>query len=479
MSLRVTAGGGLALLAAIVLIGATLGSYSMAEAVARAPELARSPWIVPIMIGLLVGAFTKSAQFPFHFWLPNAMQAPTPASAYLHSATMVKLGVYLLARFEPVIGAVPGGRDTLIAVALATMLVGAFQALRAENFKAVLAYSTVASLGILMMLVGLDGPMASVATVGFILAHALYKATLFFCAGTVLHATGLSKLRLMGGLGRFLPVTAAAAALASLSMAGLPPFLGFISKEFLFEAQIRSSWDAIPMAVAVLVNAVIVGVAGVVTLRPFFMGHGKVREVRHREVPGLLVGPVVLALLGLVISLEPDWISRSVLRPAVAAIYGGPVEVKVGLWHGVTPMLALSAAVVGIGALLFVFWVPIHRRLRTPSPLDRYEAEHGYDALLRRVEAAAAGTAARVQHGDLRGYLWVVLAGAAGFVLWGLVAAGAVPRLPAGLGRAARRARGGGAGRPGRRHRRRPGAVAAGRHDRGRPGRDSSRRSRS
>ncbi len=434
MSLRVTAGGGLALLAAIVLIGATLGSYSMAGAVARAPELARSPWIVPIMIGLFVGAFTKSAQFPFHFWLPNAMQAPTPASAYLHSATMVKLGVYLLARFEPLIGAVPRGRDTLIAVALATMLVGAFQALRAENFKSVLAYSTVASLGILMMLVGLDGPMASVATVGFILAHALYKAALFFCAGTVLHATGLSKLRLMGGLGRLLPITAAAAALASLSMAGLPPFLGFISKEFLFEAQIESSWDAIPMAVAVLVNAVIVGVAAVVTLRPFFMGHGMVREVRHRERPGLLVGPVVLALLGLVISLEPDWIGRSVLRPAVAAIYGAPVEVKVGLWHGVTPMLALSAAVVGVGTLLFVFWVPIHRRLRTPSLLDRYEAEHGYDALLRRVETAAAGTAARVQHGDLRVSLWVVLAGAAAFVLWGLVTAGAVPRLPADWG---------------------------------------------
>ena len=434
MALRVTVGGGLALLAAIVLIGATLGSYSMTDAVARAPELARSPWIVPILIGLLVGAFTKSAQFPFHFWLPNAMQAPTPASAYLHSATMVKLGIYLLARFEPVIGAASWGRDTLIAVALVTMLVGAYQALRAENFKAVLAYSTVSSLGILVMLVGLDGPMATVAMVGFLLAHALYKATLFFCAGTVLHATGLTKLRQMGGLWRFLPVTAVAAVLASLSMAGLPPFLGFISKEFLFEAQIESSWDAVPMAVAVLVNAVLVGVAGVVTLRPFFMRPERVREVKHREVPALLVGPVTLALLGLVISLEPDWIGRSVLRPAVAAIYGAPVEVKVGLWHGLTPMLALSAAVVGIGAVLFVYWVPLHQRLRRESRVDRYETERVYDALFRRVEAVAAGTAARVQHGDLRGYLWVVMASAMGFVAWGLVAAGAVPRAAAGWG---------------------------------------------
>src|SRR5690606_40196346 len=129
---------------AIILIGATLGSYSMAGAVARADELVASPWIVPILAGLFLGAFTKSAQFPFHFWLPNAMQAPTPASAYLHSATMVKLGIYLLARVEPVIGAVPGGRDIVVGVAVATMLTAAFQALRAEHFKAILAYSTVA-----------------------------------------------------------------------------------------------------------------------------------------------------------------------------------------------------------------------------------------------------------------------------------------------------------------------------------------------
>jgi multicomponent Na+:H+ antiporter subunit A len=432
VSLRVTAGGGLALLAAILLIGAALGSYSLSGAVARAPELARSPWIAPILGGLLVGAFTKSAQFPFHFWLPNAMQAPTPASAYLHSATMVKLGVYLLARFEPVIGAVPGARDTVIAVALATMLVGAFQALRAENYKAVLAYSTVASLGILVMLVGLDGPMATVAMVGFLLAHALYKATLFFCAGTVLHATGLTKLRHMGGLRRFMPVTAAASLLASLSMAGLPPFLGFVSKEFLFEAQIESSWDAVPMAIAVLVNAVIVGVAGVVTLRPFFMNRDRVREVRHREVPGLLVGPVVLALLGLVISLEPDWFDRTLVRPAVAAVYGRPVAVEVGLWHGVTPMLLLSLTVLGIGALLFVYWVPIHQRLRAETPLDRYQVEHGYDAVLRRIDAAGASVAARVQRADLRGHLGAIMAAAAAFVLWGLIAARAAPRLPTG-----------------------------------------------
>ena len=434
MALYVTAGGGLALLAAILLIGVTLGTYSMTEVVARAPELARSPWIVPILAGIFIGAFTKSAQFPFHFWLPNAMQAPTPASAYLHSATMVKLGIYLLARFEPVIGAVRGGRDTLITVAIVTMLVAAFQAVRAENYKTVLAYSTVASLGILAMLVGLDGPMASVATVGFLLAHALYKATLFFCAGTVIHATGLTKLRQMGGLWRFLPGTAVASVLASLSMAGLPPFLGFVSKEFLFEAQIQSSWDAFPMAVAVLVNAVMVGVAGVVTLRPFFLGAGRVIDVRHREVFGLLLGPMLLALLGLVISLEPTWADRVVLRPAVAAIYGRPVDVRVGLWHGVTPMLLLSGAVVGIGVLLFVFWVPIHYRLRTLTRLDRYDVEHAYDVLLRRLALTSRAIVDRLQRGDLRAHLGIIFTAAGAFVVWGLVAASPGLRWPSDVG---------------------------------------------
>jgi multicomponent Na+:H+ antiporter subunit A len=431
MSLRVTAGGGLALLAAIILTGMSLGSYLLTDVIARADELSQSRWIVPIVIGVLIGAFTKSAQFPFHFWLPNAMQAPTPASAYLHSATMVKLGIYLLARFEPVIGAVPRGRDILVAFALATMLVAAFQALRAENFKTVLAYSTVASLGILVMLVGLDGPMATVAMVGFVLAHALYKATLFFCAGSVLHATGLSKLRAMGGLVRFLPMTAIAAALASLSMAGLPPFVGFISKEFLFEAQIQSSWNAVPVAAAVLVNAVLVAVAGVVTLRPFFLGRGKVKSVQHGETPALLAGPVVLSLLGLLLSLLPDWMTTNVLRPAIAAVYGTNVPIELpSLGHGVTQTLALSAVVVGIGALIFRFWGPIHVHLRSRTRIDRYDTEHAFEHLTRRGGRLAAATARVVQHGDLRTYLWVVLAAGMAFVLWGVAASGGAPRLP-------------------------------------------------
>lgn len=431
MALQVTASGGLALLAAVVMIGEVLGTYSMAQAVRQADMLVASPWGGPIVICILIAAFTKSAQFPFHFWLPNAMQAPTPASAFLHSATMVKLGVYLLARFEPVFAATSWGRTVVIAVACITMLLAALQALRAENFKSALAYSTIASLGILVLLVGLDGPAATVAMIGFLLAHALYKAALFFCAGSVLHATGLYNLRAMGGLARFLPLTALACAGASLSMAGIPPFVGFISKEFLFQAQLESSWELVPLAIAVIVNAAMVGVAGVITLRPFFLGHGQVVETRHGETFSLVAPPLLLALAGLTISLDPEWITRVALRPAVAAVYGRAVEVKLSVWHGVTPMLILSIIVVTIGALIVRYWRVIHTRLRNRRWLETLAVERLWEQSLRTLNHAARAITARLQHGDLRGYLLTVIIGVGALVAWAVIAAGAMPRVPA------------------------------------------------
>ena len=430
MSLYVTAGGGLGLLFSILLIGQALGTYSLGDVTERATELAESPLILPIMAGLFLGAFTKSAQFPFHFWLPNAMQAPTPASAYLHSATMVKLGIYLLARFEPVIAAVEGGRTTLSVVGGITMVIAALQALRAENFKSALAYSTIASLGILVTLIAQTGPAASVAMVGFLFAHALYKAALFFCAGSVLHATGLSTLRSMGGLARYLPLTALATLLASLSMAGLPPFFGFISKEFLFQAQIEGAADILPIAIAILVNATMVGVASVVTLRPFFMGHAKVTELRHGESPGLVLGPLVLAFAGLFLSLDPEWVTANVLRPAAVAVYGRAVEVHVSLWHGLTPMLMLSLVVVIVGGLIAYYWRAIHLRLRHNPLLARITMEDLYERGIGQVFAAASWLTRRVQHRDLRRYLWVVIASAIFLLLFTWIMSGLPVRMP-------------------------------------------------
>jgi multicomponent Na+:H+ antiporter subunit A len=432
MALQVTAGGGLALLAAVAMIAQVLGTFSLAETIERTPELVASSWAGPIILAVMIAGFTKSAQFPFHFWLPNAMQAPTPASAFLHSATMVKLGVYLLARFEPAIAATIWGRNVIIAVACITMLVAAVQALRAESFKAALAYSTIASLGILMLLVGLDGPTATVAMIGFLIAHALYKAALFFCAGSVLHMTGQGSLRALGGLARRMPLTAIACVGASLSMAGIPPFFGFITKEFLFQAQIESSWESVPIAIAVLVNAVMVAVASVVTLRPFFLKPSTTIEFKHRESLSLGLPPLLLSLLGLFLSLNPGWIERVVVSPAVTAVYRRPIPVDVAVWHGVTPMLLLSALVVVVGVAIAVFWKHIHLFLREHGGFERFGVERLWETSQRALPWLAARAVAWTEHSDLRVLLGVVLSTITGITTWSIVAVGTPLRIDTG-----------------------------------------------
>ncbi|HHZ8190560.1 TPA: hydrogen gas-evolving membrane-bound hydrogenase subunit E [Pseudomonas aeruginosa] len=407
-SLLITAGGGLALFGGILLIGMQLGTFSLTEITARAHELKESPHLVAIIVLILLGAFTKSAQFPFHFWLPQAMAAPTPASAYLHSATMVKLGIYLLARFDGVFADVPAFGITLVAFGMATMMIAALNAIRATSYKAVLAQSTVASLGILVMLIGLDGPIANVAVCGFILSHALYKAALFFCAGTAIHATHIHELRKLGGLARFLPLTAAAAILASLSMAGLPPFIGFIAKEYLFEAQLESSWNVLPVIIAVAVNGVMVAVAAVVSLRPFFNGKGKIHRVHHGETPGLLVGPLTLSLLGVLFGVAPDMMAQALIVPAATALQGAPITVSFSLWHGVTPMLALSLMVVTLGILMAWKWDSFHAVINRSHLVRCVNADRTYHRCVGALLGLARGSTAWLQSGDQRRYTLIV-----------------------------------------------------------------------
>ena len=428
-SLLVTAGGGLALLAGIIMIGLEAGTFSLAAIIADPGPVIQSPLFVAIVICIFVGAFTKSAQVPFHFWLPNAMKAPTPASAYLHSATMVKLGVYLLARMNPIFEQVPWVGLTLVLFGGATMLIAALQALRATEIKAVLAFSTVASLGTLVMLIGLDGPVASVAVVGFILAHALYKATLFFCAGMVIHATGETKLSRLGGLARYLPVTAAAAVIASFSMAGLPPFIGFISKEYLFEATLAYNLQIYVVILAVLVNAVMVAVAGVVALRPFFRKARRPVRLAHGETPGMTFGPLLLGLTGIVFGVAPWLVTQSLIAPAAHAVHGAPFYVSFSLWHGLTPMLALSGLVVALGAALVWYWDPIHHFLRRKRIFDRLLTDRGYDAVLEGSLATARWSTRVLQNGDMRLYGVVIAAAVTGVLAYGLLAAQG-PLLP-------------------------------------------------
>ncbi len=433
-SLIVTAGGGLALLAGILMIGAVLGTFSLSEVAERSDELVASPLAVPIMVLILVGAFAKSAQVPFHFWLPAAMAAPTPASAYLHSATMVKLGVYLLARFDAVFADMPAFGTVLVVFGSATMLVAAVRALSSDGYKAVLAQSTVGSLGVLVMLIGLDGDLAVTAMIGFLLAHALYKAALFFCAGIAIHATHEKALSKLGSLRGSLPLTALAAALAGVSMAGLPPTLGFISKEYLFEGQLESSSGWTVLVVAVLVNAVFVAIAGLAVLKPF-LSRAASPTVHHGESAGLVAGPLVLGALGLLFGVFPGLIVASLMAPAVEALLGRPVPVSFSLWHGWTLMLALSTVVVALGAAIFLGRDVIHRRLSSLDWLERLTGERGYDIVFGGTLRLAEASTRFLQNGDQRRYSVVVLTAVLATMAAALLAAGALPRFDLASGR--------------------------------------------
>ncbi len=425
-SLVVTGGGGLALFAGILLIGITLGTFSLSEVAERAPELLASPLAVPAMILIMLGAFTKSAQLPFHFWLPQAMEAPAPASAFLHSATMVKLGVYLLARFDLVFGGIPAFGTTLVIVGSLTMLVAAVRALSTDGFKEVLAHSTVGSLGVLVMLIGLDGDYSVTAMIAFIIAHALYKAALFFCAGTTIHAVGEGRLSLIGGLARRLPMTTLAAGMAAISMAGLPPTLGFITKEYLFESQLNASFGWVVVAVAVLVNAVFAAIAGVAAIRPYYLGKAR-SEVHHPETPGLYLGPLVLGGLGFLFGLAPDFLLTGLIQPANDVLVGHTVDLSFSLWHGFTPMLALSATVVAFAGGLLAYWHRIHYALSLNTGLKRSLGDAGYNAVFTGTLRLAERCTRLLQNGDQHRYTATVATAVLLIIGYGVLASGTWP----------------------------------------------------
>ena len=412
-SLLVTAGGGLALFAGFLLVGMETGTFSLSGVTAQASRLTDSAVALPAMVLVVIGAFTKSAQFPFHFWLPAAMEAPTPASAYLHSATMVKLGVYVLARFDPIFADMPAFGTTLIAVGSITMLVATIRALMSDGYKAVLAQSTVASLALLIVLIGLDGELAATAIVAFVLAHALYKASLFFCAGTAIHATHEGRLSHLKGLGRVLPGTAVAAALAALAMAGLPPTFAFIGKEMLLDAQLNSAGVLGLLAVGIT-SATFVAIAVVAGVSPYFPAASTPPAIEHAESLGLVLGPLVLGVLGVAFGILPDVTIDRLVDAATSALIGRPHDVSLALWHGPTTALALSAAVVAGGFVLARSWRSIDARLSASPAVGRLLGDAGYQRTYDGILALAGRSTRLLQNGDQHRYsamvLWFVVA---------------------------------------------------------------------
>ncbi|MEM1041307.1 MAG: putative monovalent cation/H+ antiporter subunit A [Bacteroidota bacterium] len=412
-ALLVTGGGGLALLAGFLLLGSIGGgTFDMREILANA-EAVRAHALYPAAFALVaLGCFTKSAQFPFHFWLPNAMAAPTPVSAYLHSATMVKAGVYLLMRLDSTLGGTALWTVTLSVAGAATMLVGAVWALRQTDLKKVLAYSTVTALGTLTLLVGLSFEASIKAAVVFLLVHALYKGALFMVAGTVDHEAGTREVLSLGGLRRAMPLTFGAAGLAGLSMAGVPPLFGFIGKELAYKAKLGfDGADVLLPGAAVVANALTIAAAGIVVLRPFWGALQPTPKDAHEAPPSMWIGPLVLALVGLVFGLFPSLLPAALVDSAVTATLGFSTEITLALWYGLGTALYLSILTVALGVLAYWQWDRVRGALARLDGLARVGPERGYERLLDGTLALAGWQTRVLQNGSLRGYLvWLLTA---------------------------------------------------------------------
>lgn len=407
--LLITVAGGLAMLAGVVLLGSTAGTYRISELLADDAAFNLTGSLgTSILILFALGAFSKSAQFPLHSWLVNAMVAPTPVSAYLHSATMVKLGVYLMARLSPLLSDVALWTPLLVGAGCATMLAGAILALRETDLKRILAYTTIVSLGTLITLIGIDHPVAATALVAFLVVHALYKACLFMVAGIIDHSTGTRDSSLLGGLARTMPVTAVIACIASLSMAGLPPLFGFTGKELIYEAALSANFPYLAFGIVILANACMVVVAGIITLQCFFgrPAHwlADSSAAPHDPSVSMWLGPLILAGLGLAFGLVPAWI-QGLLAASASSVHGETVTVELSLWHGFTPMLALSVATLAFGAAIFIFWRRIQPNLKSIHAIDDWGPDSLYDRALDALTWTAGWQTRLIQTGSLRHYM--------------------------------------------------------------------------
>jgi multicomponent Na+:H+ antiporter subunit A len=406
----VTGSGGLAMLAGFILLNQAGGTTEISELLNRGDLVRSHAYYLPALFLVLIGAFTKSAQAPFHFWLPNAMEAPTPVSAYLHSATMVKAGVYLLARFSLVLGGTQVWVVVVTTVGLVTMLVGAYLALHNTNLKRILAYSTVSSLGVMVLLLGIGVSGAVKAAIVFLVAHALYKGALFMIAGIIYHETGTQDVQALGGLRWSMPITTVIAVLAAVSLSGLGPVLSFIGKELLFEAVIENrNYALLFTPAAVLVSAVSVAVALILIIRPFFGRKTQTPKHPHETPLSMWIGPAFLAVGGLAIGLLPAKFTEFVITPAITAILGFPIDVVLALWHGFNLALGLSAVAITSGFGVYFLWA----RLRnTTSWLERYLAwgpDWFYAQSLDRLNLLARFQTSVLQSGVLHHYLIFII----------------------------------------------------------------------
>lgn len=413
MALTVTGGGGLALLAGILLIGHVVGSYELSDVLA-AGDVLRAHSLYPVALVLvLLGVFTKSAQFPFHFWLPHAMSAPTPVSAYLHSATMVKAGVFLLARLYPLLSGTDWWFYLVTFTGLTTLLVGAVTALFQHDLKGLLAYSTISHLGLITLLFGLDSDFAPVAAIFHIINHATFKASLFMAAGIIDHETGSRDMRKINGLWKYMPHTAVLAMVASSAMAGVPLLNGFLSKEMFFSETLHQhllgsfSWLLPTMATIAGVFSVAYSLRFIHDV--FFNGTPiNLPKFPPHEPPRYMKIPVeVLVFFCLLVGMLPAFTVDSLLASAAQASLGHALpEYNLAIWHGFNmPLLMSCIALVG-GIIVYAQRAPLFRWY---EGLPDINARVLFENTLRFLYGLVSRTLARIENGSLQRYICLLL----------------------------------------------------------------------
>ena len=407
-ALIVTGAGGLSLLAGLLLVWSVTGIGDLGTLLSSGEAMRESPFYLAALLLLLGGAFTKSAQVPFHFWLPNAMEAPTPVSAYLHSATMVKAGVYLVMRLNPAFGETVAWETILPVFGGATLLTGGLLAARQTDLKLMLAYTTVASLGLLVMLTGVGSEKAIEAAVLYLIAHSLFKGALFMVAGTIDHEAGTRDVTKLGGLRTAMPITFAAALVGAISMGGLPPLFGFLAKEEIYAALgFADNWTTLLTLVAIGGNALMFAIGFAVALKPFLGAKADTPKVAHEGPVLLWIGPAVLGLAGLVAAIFSSWSHENLTDPMASAIAGNAVHAHISLIPHLGLPLYLSLVTVGIGIAIYVGLGRIRAAVSGVLDAIGWGPDKGFDQLVRGTIRAARVVTAFFQHGHMDRYMTV------------------------------------------------------------------------
>ncbi|MGD9698140.1 monovalent cation/H+ antiporter subunit A [Acinetobacter sp.] len=420
MALTITGMGGLAMLGGFILLGQITGTYQIDQILTMKDQIQSHSLFVPSLLLILMGAFTKSAQFPFHFWLPNAMAAPTPVSAYLHSATMVKAGIFLLARFTPIFVGATLYHNIVTFVGLFTLCMAAFFAIFKEDLKGLLAYSTISHLGLIVCLLGIGSPLAVAAAIFHIINHATFKAALFMIAGIIDHETGTRDLRKLSGIWQLLPFTATLTMITAASMAGVPLTNGFLSKEMFFTELLASLSGPV-----LIVSAILATLAGIFAVAysvrlvhgVFFdgpIGTGVPNRQAHEPPLGMRVPAILLAVLCILVGLVPSLLVENIVNATARASTQMPdfVGSHLAIWHGFNlPLLMSSVAL--LGGIIFYFALAKGGRIREidlDPVLGKFQGRVLFDLFLKHLLLSSRKFKRQTENGSLQSYLmWIVL----------------------------------------------------------------------